>query len=127
MPRDALHELARSGARLGVSTHSYSELATATAVQPSYISLGPIWATTSKDVSKWGEQGPARVRHWRSLVPPQTPLIAIGGISFERAPSVLDAGAEGIAVISAITQADDRSQAVAQWLSLWQPTAAADE
>lgn len=111
--------LAASGLRLGVSTHSYAELATALGVRPSYISLGPIYATASKDVSKWGEQGLERIASWRRLVPAHVPLIAIGGISIERAPGVLAAGAEGIAVISAITKATDRAAAVREWQALW--------
>ena len=112
-------ELASSGTRLGVSTHSYTELATALGVRPSYISLGPIYATDSKDVSRWGEQGVERVATWRKLLSPSTPLIAIGGVSLERAPGVLRAGADGIAVISAITRADDRARAVREWQALW--------
>lgn len=119
MGAGAVRELAQSGARLGVSTHSYAELATALGVRPSYISLGPIFATTSKDVSKWGEQGLERLRHWRCLVPRDTPLVAIGGISLERAPAVLRAGADGIAVISAITHAPDRASAVSEWSAFW--------
>lgn len=119
MDLEALHELARSGARLGVSTHSYAELSTALAVRPSYISLGPIYATTSKDVSRWAPQGLERIAHWRDLVPPDIPLIAIGGVSLERAPGVLSAGADGIAVIGAITKASDRRAAVATWRGLF--------
>jgi thiamine monophosphate synthase len=52
-------------------------------------------------------------------VPAHVPLIAIGGISIERAPGVLAAGAEGIAVISAITKATDRAAAVREWQALW--------
>lgn len=115
----ALHELARSGTRLGISTHSYAELATALAVNPSYISLGPIYATDSKDVSRWEPQGLDRIAHWRSLLPDGMPLVAIGGISLERAPGVLSAGADGIAVISAITKAQDRQQAIGEWVAQW--------
>ena len=111
--------LGASGTRLGVSTHSYVELARALATRPSYVSLGPIWETTSKDVSKWGEQGLEKIEHWRQLVPEDIPLVAIGGITLERAGGVLQAGAEGIAVISAITKADDRAEAVRRWSREW--------
>ena len=119
MGADALDELCRSGLRLGVSTHSYAELAIALGVRPSYISLGPIYETTSKDVSRWDPQGLERIAHWRSLLPPGMPLVAIGGISLERAPGVLEAGADGIAVIGAITKASDRAHAIAQWHAVW--------
>ena len=119
MGLEAVRTLAESGLRLGVSTHSYAELATALAVRPSYISLGPVYETKSKDVSRWEPQGLARVQHWRQLVPADTPLVAIGGISLERAPGVIEAGADGIAAIGAITKASDRAAALAAWSSLW--------
>ena len=115
----AVRKLAESGLRLGISTHSYPELAPALGVRPSYISLGPVYATQSKDVSRWEPQGLERVRHWRQLLPDDTPLVAIGGISLERAPGVLASGAQGIAVIGAITKATDRSAALAAWSTLW--------
>ncbi|KAG5192649.1 thiamine monophosphate synthase [Tribonema minus] len=110
--------LAAAGTRLGISTHSYAELARALAVRPSYISLGPVFATASKDV-QFAPRGAEEVRRWRNLIPPHVPLIAIGGITLERAPGVLAAGAEGIAVIAAVTKAPDVASAVAEWAALW--------
>ena len=65
-------------------------------------------------------RGLTDVARWRALIPPDIPLIAIGGIALETAPEVLAAGAEGIAVIAAVTKAPDLSAAVQQWSSLWQ-------
>ena len=106
-------ELIRSaGLAFGVSTHSYSELAAALGVRPSYISLGPVFATTSKDV-KFDPQGLETVRQWRSLMPPEIPLIAIGGIGDSNVARIVrDAGAECVAVIGAVTKADDVATAV---------------
>lgn len=83
----ALEAIAAAGLRLGVSTHSYLELARATAIRPSYISLGPVFETTSKDVA-FSPRGAGLVRDWRSLIDPDVPLVAIGGISLETAPEV---------------------------------------
>ena len=92
---------------LGLSTHSYSELAAALGVKPSYISLGPVFNTSSKDVN-FDPQGLETVRQWRSLIPPDIPLVAIGGIgNAETAKSVREAGADCVAVIGAITNAED--------------------
>ena len=55
----------------------------------------------------------------RAASPPSMPLVAIGGVSLERAPGVLAAGADGIAVIAAVTQASDCRAAIAQWQALW--------
>jgi len=106
-------ELIRSaGLAFGVSTHSYSELAAAMGVRPSYISLGPVFATTSKDV-KFDPQGLETVRQWRSLMPPEIPLIAIGGIGDSNVARIVrEAGAECVAVIGAVTKADDVAKAV---------------
>jgi len=106
-------DLIRSaGLAFGVSTHSYSELAAALGVRPSYISLGPVFATTSKDV-KFDPQGLETVRQWRSLMPPEIPLVAIGGIGDSNVARIVkEAGAECVAVIGAFTKADDVAKAV---------------
>jgi len=99
---------------LGVSTHSYGELAAALGVEPSYISLGPVFATTSKKV-QFDPQGLDTVSKWRKLIPPDIPFITIGGIGdVGTAKMNRDAGADCIAVIGAITTADDIPAIVAQ-------------
>jgi hydroxymethylpyrimidine kinase/phosphomethylpyrimidine kinase/thiamine-phosphate diphosphorylase len=101
-----------AGLAFGVSTHSYSELCAALGVRPSYISLGPVFSTQSKDV-KFDPQGLETVRQWRSLIPPDIPLIAIGGIgNADVAKVVREAGAECSAVIGAVTKATDVKKAV---------------
>ena len=89
---------------LGISTHTYSELAAALGIVPSYISLGPIFATGSKKV-QFEPQGLDILHHWRQLIPPGIPLIAIGGINdAEIAKDVCNVGADCIAVIGAVTK-----------------------
>jgi len=101
-----------AGLAFGISTHSYSELAAALGVRPSYISLGPVFATVSKDV-KFDPQGLESVRQFRSLIPPEIPLVAIGGIGNAAvARFVRGAGAECVAVIGAVTKAEDVDKAV---------------
>ena len=99
-----LPKLAQAGLRLGVSTHNYCELARAHALQPSYIALGPIYPTTSK-IMAFEAQGLARLRHWRQLV--STSLVAIGGITTDNLSDIAAIPVDGIAVISALTQAPD--------------------
>ena len=101
-----------AGLAFGVSTHSYSELCASLGVHPSYISLGPVFSTQSKDVN-FDPQGLESVRQWRSLIPPDIPLIAIGGISnADVAKVVREAGAECSAVIGAVTKAANVKKAV---------------
>lgn len=107
-----LANLRQKGLALGLSTHSYGELAAALAIQPSYISLGPIFGTTSKQVN-FGPQGLSMVQQWRRLLPPSMPLVVIGGINdAERAMDVRRAGADCVAVIGAVTKSEDVSKAV---------------
>eukprot|EP00804_Cyclotella_cryptica_P021788 CCRYP_000797-RA/>CCRYP_000797-RA protein AED:0.06 eAED:0.06 QI:0/0.5/0.33/1/1/1/3/231/652 len=109
---NGLDAIRTAGLALGLSTHSYAELAAALGVRPSYISLGPIFPTSSKDV-KFDPQGLETVRQWRRLIPPEIPLVGIGGIGDEvAAKAVRDAGVECVAVIGAVTKADDMGLAV---------------
>jgi thiamine-phosphate pyrophosphorylase len=104
-----------AGVRLGISTHDEAELAKALAVEPDYIALGPIWETKLK-VMKWAPQGLDRIRTWKSRIG-DLPLCAIGGITPERAPQVLSAGADCVAVITDFFTHPDPESRVNQWLS----------
>lgn len=90
--------------RLGISTHCYYEVAHAHAFKPSYIACGPIFETTSK-VMSFPAQGISQLKCWRRTL--NYPLVAIGGIDIEKLPDVLATNVDGIAMISAITQAKD--------------------
>lgn len=106
----------RAGLRLGVSTHDDAELARALAVKPSYIALGHIFPTQTKDMPS-APQGLAELkRHIAGLA--DYPTVAIGGISIDRVPAVLACGVGSVAVVSAITQAPDWRAATAELLRL---------
>jgi len=111
-----LKALAQSGLRLGISTHSYAEVARALAIQPSYIAVGPIFSTTTKTM-RFEPQGLEALRRWRRTLP--YPLVAIAGIFLENAPEVIRTGVNGIAVVRDILNADNISERVSQWLSLF--------
>ena len=106
--------LKAKGVRLGISTHSTDELAIALAVQPDYVALGPIYETKLK-VMKWSPQGLDRVADWKRRIG-VLPLIAIGGITPERADGVVAAGADSIAVITDFFTHTDPEARVRQWL-----------
>ena len=106
----------RAGLRLGVSTHDDAELARALAVKPSYIALGHIFPTQTKDMPS-APQGLAELkRHIAGLA--DYPTVAIGGISIDRVPAVMACGVGSVAVVSAITQAPDWRAATAELLRL---------
>ncbi len=107
----AIHD---AGIRLGISSHDREELATALAAQPAYVALGPIYETKLK-VMKWAPQGLDRVRAWKAATP--CPLVAIGGITVERAPDVLAAGADSIAAVTDLVTAPDPEARTREWLN----------
>ncbi len=107
------------GIRIGISTHSHEELEVALAAKPDYVALGPIWETKLK-VMKWAPQGLDRIRDWKSRIG-ALPLVAIGGITPERAPSVLAAGAQSAAVITDFFTHPDPEARVRTWLA-WAET-----
>jgi hydroxymethylpyrimidine kinase/phosphomethylpyrimidine kinase/thiamine-phosphate diphosphorylase len=106
-----LAAIATAGLRLGTSNHAWYELARSHALMPSYLALGPIYATTTK-VMRFAPQGLTQLREWARLLAPHYPLTAIGGIDQTRAPEVLATGVGSIAVVRAITEAQDYRHAV---------------
>ncbi|AUY39199.1 MULTISPECIES: thiamine phosphate synthase [Leclercia] len=110
-------ELIRAaGLRLGVSTHDNMEIDVALAARPSYIALGHVFPTQTKQMPSAPQGLEQLASHIERLA--DYPTVAIGGISLERAPAVLATGVGSIAVVSAITQADDWEAATAQLLQL---------
>ena len=103
------------GMRLGISTHSHEELATALAAKPNYVALGPIYETKLK-VMRWGPQGTKRIADWKARIGP-LPLVAIGGITPERADGVLAAGADSVAVITDFLTHADPEARIRDWLA----------
>lgn len=104
----------RHNLTLGLSTHDEEELEIALKHAPDYIALGPIFPTTLK-VMRFGPQGIAKITEWKRRIG-ETPLVAIGGITFEHAPDIFAAGADSIAVVSDVTKAKDPNARVNQWL-----------
>ncbi len=104
-----------AGLKLGVSTHDDDELERVLAMQPDYVALGPVYPTILKKM-KWHEQGLPRVTEWKARVG-GIPLVAIGGMSVERAAGVLQAGADIVSVVTDITLNDDPETRVRQWIT----------
>lgn len=103
-----------AGVRLGISTHSQEELDIALAAEPDYVALGPIYETKLK-IMKWAPQGLARIGVWKGRIG-GLPLVAIGGITPERAADVVAAGADSVAVITDFMTAQDPEARVEKWL-----------
>ncbi|MCW8384969.1 thiamine phosphate synthase [Fluoribacter dumoffii] len=110
-----LDAIRKQGLLLGVSTHCYYEVARAHAICPSYIAIGPVFETDSKEMP-FAAQGVERLQRWQRTL--NYPLVAIGGINKARMPAVAATGVQGVALISAITKAEDPQQATLELLSL---------
>lgn len=108
-----LSALQRAGIKWGISTHSEEELERALRAEPVYIALGPIYPTQSKKMD-FPPQGLSRIQEWRRKI--TQPLVAIGGITCARAPSVYAAGADCICVISDVLQSPSPEARLQQWL-----------
>lgn len=121
LSRDELHKIQQS-IRLGVSTHGAYEFILAQQIQPSYLAIGAIFPTQTKDMT--GQiQGIENLRHLMTLRDhkrdqQQLPVVAIGGISLQRAASVKQTGVDSIAVVTAITKPDDFKKAVTDFQQL---------
>ena len=88
---------------IGVSTNNAHEAREAQAEGASYVAVGSIFPTTSKDVTR--SASPERLHEVKSAV--DVPVVAIGGVNESNVDRVLAAGADAVAVISAVAMADD--------------------
>ncbi|KMV29375.1 thiamine-phosphate pyrophosphorylase [Photobacterium swingsii] len=106
-----LTQIQQAGLRLGLSTHGYYEILRAAEFSPSYIALGHIFPTTTKDMPS-KPQGLSRLALYQQLIGQDFPTVAIGGIDLSRAGSVWRTGVSSVAVVRAVTQAADTGAAV---------------
>lgn len=104
-----------AGIRLGISTHTPEELEIALRADPDYVALGPIYETRLKAM-RYPTQGLERVREWRKRIG-TLPLCGIAGITPERAPGVIAAGADSVAVITDFFTHPDPEARVRTWLA----------
>lgn len=89
---------------IGLSTHNLDQARAAMQAPVDYIGVGPIYGTTTKQ-SLWPATGPELVRAVKKEV--SLPVVAIGGITLNRIPEVVCAGADNIAVIGDLMNAPD--------------------
>jgi len=92
----AARQLLLPGSLIGRSTHTLSELATSAGEPIDYVAIGPVFGTSTKHTGH-DAVGPAMVRRAAEA---GRPVVAIGGITLENAASVIEAGAQSVAVIS---------------------------
>ncbi len=109
-PADA-RRVVGAGRVIGVSTHNDAQVIAADASDADYIAVGPVFATSTKADAEpvIGLEG---VRRARALT--RKPLVAIGGMTLENARSLIDAGADSVAVISGLMVKGERPQKLAE-------------
>jgi thiamine-phosphate diphosphorylase len=120
LPARQARALLPPGMILGVSTHDPEQARRAVADGADYVAVGSIFPTTTK--AGFQLVGPELIRRVRPEVP--VPLVGIGGITAENAPAVLGAGADAVAVISALCAASDPEAATRAFLARIAPGAA---
>ena len=96
LPGESAREILGPSAIIGVSTHSMPQAVAAASLPVDYVAYGPIFATSTKEDPD-PVVGVDGLRAVRSVV--ALPLVAIGGVTLERAPSVFAAGADSVAVV----------------------------
>jgi thiamine-phosphate pyrophosphorylase len=95
LPPDAARAVLGSGV-VGLSTHAPQQVEEALGSAADYVAVGPVFGTATKDTG-YGARGLELVRHAAGR---GKPVVAIGGITLERAPEVIGAGAASVAVIT---------------------------
>jgi thiamine-phosphate pyrophosphorylase len=96
---------------LGLSTHGLAQLAAAAAEPVDYVAIGPVFPTRTKE-NPDPVVGVEMVRQARAMT--SRPLVAIGGITRANARAVVEAGADGVAVISDLLDSPDLARAFGQ-------------
>ena len=119
-PADARLVVGES-ATVGVSTHNDEQVRVTLGEPVDYVAIGPVFPTASKDRPD-PVVGLDGVRRARDIVASSgRPLVAIGGITLERARSVIDAGADSIAVIADLLAGEPRARARAFLRAVQEP------
>ncbi|MDG0843928.1 thiamine phosphate synthase [Staphylococcus equorum] len=99
---------------IGLSVGNVEEFQNSDLKYVDYIGVGPMFATISKDDASL-PVGPEMITKLRNYVN-DFPIVAIGGINLDNAPSIIHAGADGISIISAIAKSKNISESVRQFL-----------
>ena len=110
LPVEEARMILGPGAIVGVSTHDEAQIDAAARTSATYIAVGPIYGSSTKDTG-YSARGLDLVRRAALTLRPGSgqagkPVVAIGGITLERVPEVLAAGAASVAVISDLLLGD---------------------
>ena len=116
LPAGVARDLLGPAAVLGLSTHDASQVEAARHQPVSYLAVGPVYDTRTKQTG-YAAVGLAAVRQ-AARAAGDRPVVAIGGITLETAPAVVAAGAASVAVISDLLAGDDPVRRVRAYLDV---------
>jgi thiamine-phosphate pyrophosphorylase len=112
---DAARRVVGKDKLVGISTHNLQQFYAAAATTADYLAVGPVFETRTK-ANPDPVVGAELVRRARAMT--DTPIVAIGGITLERASDIIAAGADSVAVISDILLAQDPAERAAKYIAL---------
>ena len=115
LPPDDARRICGSSLWVGVSTHTLEQVRAAAKTCADYIAVGPIFSTSTKEKPD-AVVGTSFIREARKLT--QKPIVAIGGITRERAAEVYEAGADSIAVIRDLLETRDLAERAREFLAI---------
>jgi thiamine-phosphate pyrophosphorylase len=113
LPVQAAFEIVGPARIVGLSTHDRAQIDAALAGPSSYVAVGPVYLTDTKDTG-YRPRGLELVRYAANR---GKPIVAIGGITLDRAPGVVDAGASAVAVITDLFADNDPEARVRAFLA----------
>ncbi|BDU78132.1 thiamine phosphate synthase [Mesoterricola sediminis] len=115
LPPEVVRRLAGPGVLVGLSVETWEDVVRAQDQPVDYLGVSPVYGTPTKTDTKgaWGLDGLARIRAFS-----RHPLVAIGGLHAGTIPGVVQAGADGIAVVSALCAAPDPERAARELAAL---------
>ena len=112
LPVEAVREIVGTDRTVGLSTHTYEQIDHALQTSADYVAVGPIFETDTKSTG-YSARGLDLVAYAAGR---GKPIVAIGGITLERAADVVKAGATGLAVISDLLTGGDPEERVRAFL-----------
>ena len=105
------------GLRLGVSTHGIYEVCKVMSLKPSYVAIGHIFPTQTKDMPSQ-PQGLTRAGLQARMLKGVVPTVGIGGIKLDQAEHALAEGLDSLAVVTAITKAENPCTETQKWIAI---------
>lgn len=114
-PLPIARRIVGNGLIIGISTHSLAQALAAQEGGADYVGFGPIFKTATKDAGE--AKGTSHLRSLKEKI--KIPIVAIGGINLDNAPEVIEAGADAVAVISAVSDAKDAALAARRFVELF--------